>query len=105
MGLKKFTVPLTDSDFLDVKLKVEKNIVVDFSLNYRAKICESFFEIYRVDTAHGFLHEQRFWITPEPIPVPSMERNLNYIFNFYLNQIKENFKRYKSYFEDRMKMR
>lgn len=105
MNLKKYCVPLSERDFLDVKLKVERKKVVDFSLNYRAKIEENFFEVYRVDTAHGLLHEQRFWLTPEPIPIPSMERNLNYLFNFYLDQIKNNFKRYRKYYEDRMKMR
>ncbi|MBI4044639.1 MAG: hypothetical protein HY392_02940 [Candidatus Diapherotrites archaeon] len=102
---KKFTIPLTSMDFLDVKLKIENNIVEAFALNYRTKIEESFYEVYRVDTAHGFLHEQRYWITPEPIPIPAMGKDLNDIFNFYLDQIKENFERYKKYYLDRMKLR
>ncbi|MDO8634231.1 MAG: hypothetical protein Q7K34_02975 [archaeon] len=102
---KKFTIPLTSTDFLDVKLKIKNNIVEGFALNYRAKIEENFYEVYRVDTAHGFLHEQRYWITPEPIPIPTMGKDLDGIFNFYLDQIKENFERYKKYYLDRMKLR
>lgn len=102
---KKFVIPLTKTDLLDVKLEVEKNKVQGFSLNYRTKIGESFFAVYRVDTAHGFLHEQRYWLTPEPIPIPAMGKELNDIFNFYLGQIKQNFERYKNYYFDRMKMR
>ena len=98
-------VPLTAIDLLDVKLEIERNKVKGFSLNYRTKIGESFFEIYRVDTAHGFLHEQRYWLTPEPISVPTMGKDLNDIFNFYLSQIKENFVRYKRYYLERMKGR
>ncbi|AJF59530.1 MAG: hypothetical protein QT03_C0001G0015 [archaeon GW2011_AR10] len=101
---KKFSIPLTPTDLLDVKLKIESNKVEGFALNYRTKIEEIFYEVYRVDTAHGFLHEQRYWITPEPIPIPMMGKNLNDIFNFYLDQIKDNFERYKKYYLDRMKM-
>ena len=103
--LKKFTIPLTSADLLDVKLKVENNKVEGFALNYRARIEGNFFEIYRVDTAHGFLHEQRYWLTPEPIPIPMMGHDLDEIFSFYLDQIKENFERYKKYYLGRMKMR
>lgn len=102
---KKFVVALTSNDLIDVKLEVENNKVVGFSINFRTKMEESFFEVYRVDTAHGFLHEQRYWITPEPIPIPAMGKDLNEIFNFYLEQIKQNFERYKKYYVDRMKMR
>ena len=102
---KKFVIPLTSAYLLDVKLEVENNKVQSFSLNYRTKIGQSFFEVYRVDTAHGFLHEQRYWLTPEPIPIPAMGKDLNALFNFYLEQIKQNFERYKNYYFDRMKMR
>ncbi len=102
---KKFVIPLTPTDLLDVKLEVENNKVQSFSLNYRTKISQSFFEVYRVDTAHGFLHEQRYWLTPEPIPIPATGKDLNAVFNFYLEQIKQNFERYKNYYFERMKMR
>ncbi len=102
---KKFVIPLTKADLLDVKLEIERNKVKNFSLNYRTRIGKSFFEVYRVDTAHDFLHEQRYWITPEPIPIPTMGKDLNDVFNFYLDQIKENFARYKRYYLERMKGR
>jgi len=101
---KNYTIPLGSTDVLDIKLKVEKNHIVAFSLNYRAKIGKDFFQIYRVDTAHGFLHEQRFWITPEPIPIPKMGKELKEIFEFYLDSIKGNYLRYRKYYEERMKL-
>ena len=101
---KHFTVPLSGIDILDIKLEVRKNRVVGFSLNYRAKIGKSYFQIYRVDTAHGFIHEQRYWITPEPIPIPQMGKELKGVFEFYLDSIKGNFKRYRKYYEERMKL-
>lgn len=100
---KKFTIPLTPTDLLDVKLMIKNNKAEDFTLNYRTKINEKFFEVYRVDTAHGFLHEQKYWLTTKPIPIPSLGRDLSDIFNFYLDEIKENFERYKKYYLERMK--
>ena len=101
---KQFTVPLSGTDVLDIKLEVKKNRVVRFYLNYRARLGENYFQIYRVDTAHGFIHEQRYWITPEPIPIPRMGKELKDVFEFYLDSIKDNFKRYRKYYEERMKL-
>lgn len=72
-------------------------------LNYRAKIGAKFHAIYRVDTVHNFLHEQKFWLNPEPIPIAMMGQGLNYIFNFYLEQTKENYQRYKRYYLEKMR--
>ena len=96
--LKKFTADLSVSDFLDVKLKTEKNKVVEFSLNYRAMIGERYYEVYRIDMAHGYLHEQRYWISPEPIPLDAPSSDLNFNVTFFMSEIKKNFERYKRYF-------
>ncbi|MCR4368558.1 MAG: hypothetical protein NUV67_01485 [archaeon] len=89
---------LGQEDSLDVKLKMEGNKVLEFSLNYRAKIAGHFHEVYRVDTAHGFLHEQRHWISPEPIPLHVCQEDLNLAVTFFTLQIKQNYERYKQYF-------
>ena len=102
---KEYTIPLTASDALDVKMGIERNEVKVFSLNYRTKIDGNYFEVYRVDTAHGYLHEQRYWLTPEPIPIPSLGGDLNEVFNFYLDHIKNNFERFRKYYLERMKLR
>lgn len=103
--LKKFEIPLSENDVLDVTLQIELGEVTGFSLNYRARIGKCFFEVYRVDTMHGFLHEQRYWLTPEPIPVPAIGRGLNDVFNFYLDHVKSNFERYRGYYLERMNPR
>ncbi len=100
---KKFVIPLTAEDLLDAKLEIGQNMVRGFSLNYRAKIGEMFFEVYRVDTAHGFLHEQKYWLSPGPISIHAMGNDLNGIFNFYLDKIKQNFERYRNYYICKMK--
>ena len=101
MRWKKFSVSLTKGDVLDVKIGAEGNKIKVFALNYRTKIGERFFEVYRVDNAHGFLHEQRYWISPEPISIPTMGKEIKDIFDFYLKFIRENFEGYKHYFLER----
>ena len=95
---KKFTIELSITDFIYVKLKTEKNKVVEFALNYRTNIDGNYHEIYRVDTAHGYLHEQRHWISPAPIPLHTLTNDLNPSVTFYISEIKKNFERYKQYF-------
>ncbi|MFH1586664.1 MAG: hypothetical protein ABID38_02310 [Candidatus Diapherotrites archaeon] len=95
---KKFSIPLTTTDLLDVKLEVENGKVTGFALNYRTKIGGNYHEVYRVDTAHGQLHEQKYWISPYPIPLKALVGDINYNATFYVLEIKKNFERYKKYF-------
>lgn len=99
---KDYAIPLGSEDFIDVKLRTERNEVKGFALNYRARICTKFHAIYRIDTMHNYLHEQRFWLSAKPIPIAAMGRSLNFIFNFYLEQIKQNYQRYKRYYLEKM---
>ncbi|MFH1391799.1 MAG: hypothetical protein ABIH20_05795 [Candidatus Diapherotrites archaeon] len=80
---------------------MEKNKVVEFSLNYRTLVEGHFQEVYRVDTAHGFLHEQCYWVSHKPISVAFIGRDLNDTYNFYFDKLQENFKRYKWYYLDK----
>jgi len=53
-------------------LETKGKEVTHFVINYRARFKElgdQWFEVYRVDTCHGYLHEQRFWISHKPIPM------------------------------------
>jgi hypothetical protein len=83
---------------IDVKLEVEKNTVTGFAINFRTSIGGKFFEIYRVDTEHGFLHEQKFWLSGEPMPVSGIGRGLKEWFDYYLGKTRENSERYKKYY-------
>ena len=102
---KAYSIPLSPADVLDVKFAIRSNAIESFSLNYRTKISGNFFEVYRVDTAHGFLHAQRYWITPEPIPIPSLGKDLNELFNFYLDLVRKDFLRFKKHYLTRMRLR
>jgi len=104
MNKKEYIVPLTPTDVIDVKLFIKKNEVVKFSLNYRAEIEGVWYQVYRVDSYHGYLHEQKFWISPEPIKLPYLEiYQLSYVFKLYMIEIKNNFKRYRELYEKVMR--
>lgn len=101
MKQKEFTKVLTNEDWIDVKLAWENNKLWRFALNYRANIKEMWYEIYRVDNYHGFLHEQKFWRTPKPIIIKDKDGwSLKMIIEYYLEEVHYNFQRYRMYFEE-----
>lgn len=59
---RSYTVYLTHEDRIDVRLRRNRNRVIDFTLNYRARLDGRWKEIIRYDTAHHQpLHRHRFW--------------------------------------------
>ncbi len=62
---------LEDGDVarLDFRWMIKKGKVIDFAINASLLEDGKFTDVYRVDTKHGYLHEQRFWISPKPIPL------------------------------------
>ncbi|MFH1977753.1 MAG: hypothetical protein ABIJ92_00310 [Candidatus Aenigmatarchaeota archaeon] len=95
--IKKFRIPLSDDTILDVKIEVEKGEVSGFALNLRCRMSEVWREVYRVDTAHDYLHEQKYWLSEKPIPL-KQETTIQYAFEHYMEQIRKNFERYKKYY-------
>jgi hypothetical protein len=101
MKNKEFTTVLTSEDLIDVKLTWEDNELQKFAINYRAYIEEKWYEVYRVDNYHDFLHEQKFWRSPAPIIIKDKECwSLKMVFEHYLEEVYCNFQDYRSYFED-----
>jgi len=103
---RDFEIPLTDRDVIDVRIVKEKRKISGFVINLRCKFEDVWYQVYRVDTCHEYLHEQRFWISPEPISLPTFEGySLHYVFEFYMKEVKENYERYRKYYEERMSLR
>lgn len=103
MRIKHIHVILSTEDQLIIKIKIEKNKVLEFSVNYIAKIDGKWEQIYRVDTAHGYLHEQRFWISSKPFALKRLERvyDKKTLLNMFIDKIKNNYLRFKKYYEDK----
>ncbi len=101
MKNKEFTTVLTNEDLIDVKLAWEDNQLWRFAINYRANIGDLWYEVYRVDNYHGFLHEQKFWRSPQPIIINDKDGwSLKMVFEYYLDEVHYNFQGYRSYFEE-----
>jgi len=104
MKRKTFIIVLTSADIIDEMIEIDKKEIIRFVLNYRACIEKKWEQIYRVDNFHGFLHEHKFWRSPEPIPINVEEKSpLVYIVEKYKDQIVKNFRKYKFYFEQSKK--
>lgn len=100
MNTEKLTKDLTEGDRLDITLTKEKRVLHRFALNYRAYIDEDWKEVYRVDNYHKFLHEQKFWRSPEPIPIRDKENwQLRLVIKHYIEKICLNFPKYRRYYE------
>ena len=67
---------LGSTDAIDIRIEVEKGEVLSFSVNYRILVNGKWHQVYRIDTAHGYLHEQRYWISVESIPLRLKEKLL-----------------------------
>lgn len=103
--IKDFEIPLTGEDTIDVRIIKEDNKITGFVINLRCKFSDVWYQVYRVDTCHEYLHEQRFWISPEPIPLPRQETfSFENLFNFFMSQIRQNYERYRKYYEEKMVM-
>jgi len=101
MKQKEFTTVLTHKDLIDVKLAWVNKELQKFAINYRVNIEEVWYEVYRVDNYHGFLHEQKFWRSPEPIIIKDKDGwSLKMVFEHYLEEVHYNFQDYRSYFEE-----
>jgi len=59
-------LPTGDVVRIDFRFVAEKGKIKDFAINVALVKDEKTEDVYRVDTKHKYLHEQRFWISPEP---------------------------------------
>ena len=73
---------------INVWFDIEKGKVVNFSINLVWIKNEETYDVYRVDTCHGFLHEQKFWISNEKI---RLDMDWHYAFNEKFKDVKENY--------------
>jgi len=100
--IKKFKKHLGSDNIIDVKLEMCDNCIRGFAINLRCLIEGKWYEVYRVDTAHGYLHEQRYWVSDKSVPL-NQHISMQNTFGYYMYMIKTNYKRYRQYYiENRM---
>jgi hypothetical protein len=99
MQIDEFQHPLSKDDILDIRLEWEGDNINKFVINYRARFpgeTPEWREIYRMDTCHDYLHEQRFWDDPEPRALKQKGKTLKQIFDEAWENISKNYARYKA---------
>ncbi|MEK6837489.1 MAG: hypothetical protein AABX69_02455 [Nanoarchaeota archaeon] len=99
---------LSDEDALDIRIEVEKGEVLNFSINYRILVNNEWCQVYRIDTAHGYLHEQRYWIGTEPISLKSKEGRFTTrkeLFSHCLDEIKQSHELYRKLYLNKLGIR
>lgn len=101
---KDIEVYLDEKNKINFAIIKEDNKFKRFAINYSAYINKKWYAIYRVDNHHGFIHEQRLWLTKEPIPLPEYEDiDLKQIFDIFFEKVKNGFLRFRSYYEASIK--
>lgn len=101
---KEYELSFTLEDILDVRLLLKRGRLKGFVLSYRAEISGNWYEVFRVDTAHQYLHMQKFWESPEPIPLKEYgDMPLETVLLEFTKKIRKSWRRYRGYMEGEVK--
>ena len=90
---KEFHVTeIKDDVRIDFRWKIKKGKITYFAINLSLLEDHKRHDVYRVDTAHGHLHEQRFWQSPKPRKLGETDYNTAFVIK--KKEILENFERW-----------
>ena len=93
-------LPEGDVVRLDFRWVIERGKIIDFAINVGLLEDEKLFDVFRVDTKHEYLHEQRFWVSGKPKP---LDMNYNTAFVKKKNEVFENYARWVKLFKEARK--
>ncbi len=97
---KEIEVYLDEENKLNVTIIKKDSKFIKFAINYSAKIRDEWRAIYRVDNYHGFIHEQRLWVTKKPIALPEYEnKDLKEVFDLFFDKVKNSCLKFREYYE------
>lgn len=94
---KKFTDVLDGDAIVDIMLDVEKGVIKNFVINLRLVVGSRIYEVYRCDTAHDFLHEQKFWRSSK---LKRLKGDYNTVFNEKRKEISKKYRKYINWFKE-----
>ncbi|MBT3878603.1 MAG: hypothetical protein HOI47_28650 [Candidatus Scalindua sp.] len=87
------------TDRLRVYAQKEKSIILEFVVQYEARISAKWRQIVRYDTAHGFAHKDIMKADGETIKLPLFFETYNLAFTYATIDLKANWKKYRENFE------
>lgn len=88
------------TDRLRIYAQKEKGTILEFVVQYEAKITEEWRPIVRYDTAHGFAHKDIMKSNGEIVKQPLFFETFNLAFTYATIDLKANWKRYREYFKE-----
>lgn len=87
------------TDRLRVCAQKEKDLILEFVVQYEALILEKWQPIVRYDTAHGFAHKDIIKLDGEVIKQPLFFDTYNLAFTYATIDLKANWNKYKEDFQ------
>lgn len=90
---------IKDDARIDFSWKMIKGKITFFAINVSLLEDDERHDVYRVDTSHGYLHEQKFWRSPKPKKLEEMDYNAAFIAS--KKEVLENFERWIALFKKR----
>ena len=93
-------LPEGDVARLDFRWVIKRGKIIDFAINVNLLEGEKSTDIFRVDTKHRYLHEQRFWISPKP---KGLDMDNNAAFVEKKKEVFENYERWIKLFKEARK--
>jgi len=82
---------------LDFRWIKDRGKIIDFAINVCLLRDDKSEDVYRIDTKHGYLHEQKFWISAKPKP---LDMDYNTAFIEKKKEVTENFIRWARLFKE-----
>lgn len=82
---------------LDFRWVIEKGKIKDFAINVSLLKDDTSADVFRVDTKHGYLHEQRFWASPK---FKALDMDYNTAFIEKKKEVFENYDRWIKLFKE-----
>ena len=85
---------------IDIRFKREKKEIKDFAINVSLMNEDLAEDVYRVDTKHGHLHEQKFWVSEKPMDLESDYSSYTKAFLVKKEEVRNNYKKWVKNYEN-----
>lgn len=91
---------------IDVKQVIAGNKIKDFAINVSILSGNERKDVFRVDTAHGYLHVQKFWISGMPEKLQDRrKKDYKGDFGSWKDKVLKNYEEYVNAYKNKFGMR
>lgn len=100
---KHATLAKSNGVRIDIKQTISGKKVKDFAINISVLVGSKRKDVFRVDTAHGYLHTQEFWVSDKPIKLQD-KRKKDYTGDFgaWKDKVLRNYEEYIKFYKNKL---